>query len=112
MIVSSEETSKTAIAIIYGPLDFEASDTFKKEILELIESGHIYLILNFENTNFVCSTGLGVLVSALKRARKVGGDIRLCNLKKNLRSLLDLTKLSDVFEIFKSLDEAKKDFGD
>jgi anti-sigma B factor antagonist len=59
-----------------------------------------------EGVEFLDSTGLGVLVGALKRARAGGGSVGLaCNQPKILK-IFNVTGLEKVFTIYPSVDEA------
>ena len=111
MIVCAEEIKNGAMVTLAGPLDYDTADSFKGQMCALINSGRIFLLLNFENVDFVCSTGLGALVSVLKKVRKAGGDVRLYNLSPKVVCLLELTGLLNAIPVFDSYDAAKKDFG-
>ncbi len=50
---------------------------------------------------YIDSTGLGVLVGALKLARQKGVSMLVRNLKDNIRKLFDITSLDKVFIIEK-----------
>jgi anti-sigma B factor antagonist len=49
--------------------------------------------------DFIDSTGLGVFVGALKRAREGGGGIELRGLKPSARKVFEITGLSSAFTI-------------
>lgn len=110
-MISLEQVRRVAIVTLEGPLDFESADSVKEAVNGLLREGRVHLILNFEKVFFVDSTGLGALLTAIQRVRKRGGEIRLCNLRSRIKSLLHLTKLSSIFPVFESIDEAKKNFG-
>ena len=112
MAICPDKVKSLAVFTLENPLDCETADSFKEKIYELVESGYIYLVLDFKDVDFVDSMGLGTLLSSLKQVRKAGGDIRLCSLKERVRTLLDLTCLSNVFEICDSADEAQKKFSE
>ena len=46
------------------------------------------------------SSGLSVLVSAREAARAAGGDVLLLKPNSTVRSLIELTRLQEIFEIF------------
>ena len=55
--------------------------------------------MNLSNVNYVDSSGLGELVSAFTNMRSQGGELKLLNLTKRVRALLQITKLLTVFDI-------------
>jgi len=57
----------------------------------------------------VDSTGLGVLVGALKKIRTLGGELRLVIDQEKVLKVFRITALTQVFPIYATLDEALKD---
>jgi anti-sigma B factor antagonist len=90
-------------------LDASVAADFKSKLAELVEQGHVNLVINLSAVDLVDSSGLGVLVSVLK---KVGnrGEIKVCNLKEGVRSLFQLTRLDKVFTLYHSEIEAVDSF--
>lgn len=90
-------------------LDAGVAADFKSKLAELVEQGHVNMVVNLTEVDLVDSSGLGVLVSVLK---KVGdrGEIKMCNLKEGVRSLFRLTRLDRVFSLYHSETEAVESF--
>src|SRR2546427_1910959 len=57
------------------------------------------ILLNLRNVDYIDSSGLGELVSAFTSLRSQGGELKLLNLTKRVRALLQITKLLTVFDI-------------
>ena len=68
------------------------------------------LVLDLANLNYVDSAGLGALVEAHTTAVKLGIDIKMANLIKSLRDLLNITKVVTIFEVHDSVDSAVQSF--
>lgn len=81
-------------------------DTLKR----LISDGQKQLVLDMGATEFADSSGLSVLISALNAAKAAGGDVVLLNPTPPIRSLLELTRLHHVFQIFEDADAAAAAF--
>lgn len=64
------------------------------------------IVLDLTGVSYVDSYGLGVVVEALKRARAVGGDVRLCGLQDDVRSILEMTGLMRQIRVYSDRDEA------
>src|SRR5688500_10350289 len=60
-------------------LDIEVAAQFRATLLSLIEQGNRRLVIDLQNINFIDSSGLGALVSALKALKRTdgAGDVRL-----------------------------------
>lgn len=69
------------------------------------------LILDLAQVDFMDSAGLGVLVGLYATARHRDAKMKLANLTKMLQEQLIITKLSTVFEVYSSVEEAKTSCG-
>ena len=82
----------------------------KQKVLDELEGGERKFLVDFANTGYIDSSGLGVLVSLSKKIREQGGELRLANLNEDLRTLFELTKLDTLFSIADSRQEALASF--
>jgi anti-sigma B factor antagonist len=78
----------------------------KQKVLEALERGDRKFLVDFTNTGYIDSSGLGVLVSLSKKVREMDGDLRLAGLNEDLRTLFELTKLDTLFTIADSAAQA------
>jgi anti-sigma B factor antagonist len=69
------------------------------------------LILDLAQVDFMDSAGLGALVGIYATARHHEAKMKLANLTKMLQEQLIITKLSTVFEVYNSVEEAKVSCG-
>ena len=86
-------------------IDASVATEFKSNLLELVDKGDEKIVLNLSEVDFIDSSGLGVLVLVL---RKLGpeGKIRLCKVNDSVRSIFELTRLDEVFNIHKTVEGA------
>ena len=89
-----------------GRIDAAKGPDVKSQLAELIASGESRLVINLKSIDFIDSTGLGVLVSCLRRCVASGGDLCLADVPEFARSIFELTRLTRVFRIDYSEDEA------
>jgi len=94
-----------------GRFDATSSEETKAGFRELIDEGHVNVVVNLSGITFMDSSGLGVLVSSLRYAVVQGGDVRLAEVPEYCRSIFELTRLTRVFDINESEQEALKAFG-
>ena len=64
--------------------------------------------MNLDGVDFLDSTGLGVLVGALKRVRSNDGDLYLVCTQPRIRKVFEVTGLTKVFSLFDTVDDAVK----
>jgi anti-sigma B factor antagonist len=84
---------------VEGQLIVGNRQELKQKVLEELEGGARKFLIDFSNTGYIDSSGLGVLVSLSKKIREQGGELRLAGLNEDLRTLFELTKLDTLFHI-------------
>ncbi len=84
---------------VEGQLIVGNRQELKQKVLEDLENGARKFVIDFSETGYIDSSGLGVLVSLSKKIREKGGELRLSSLNEDLRTLFELTKLDTLFRI-------------
>lgn len=82
-----------------GEIDIYTSPEFKDELLGIIEEYDSDIVISGEELDYIDSTGLGVLISGLKKIKKKDRNIVLKNIKPNINKLFNITGLDKVFII-------------
>lgn len=91
---------------VEGQLIVGNRQELKQRVLEELDGGERRFVIDFQETGYIDSSGLGVLVSLSKKIREQGGELRLSGLNEDLRTLFELTKLDTLFRITDSKSEA------
>ena len=95
-----------AVIALTGEADVYTSPRIKQEIIDLLNKGTHKLVVDLTGVEYLDSTGLGVLIGGLKRARERDGDLKLiCDNLRILR-IFEITGLTKIFDIHSSQDEA------
>ncbi len=89
----------------------DGSNKLRDEVNRLLEAGEREIILNFESTTYLDSSGIGELISRHTTTKNQGGHLKLLKLPKKIRDLLLVTKLLGVFETFENEQDAVLSFG-
>lgn len=66
--------------------------------------------MDLGGVTYIDSTGLGLLISILKRVREKEGDLRIVGVTKQVQKVLDITGLNKILEIKSNVGEAIKDW--
>jgi len=82
-----------------GEVDIYTSPQFKEILLSTIEEKPVDIAIDGKSLSYIDSTGLGVLISALKKAKENNKSIIITNIKPNIKKLFSLTSLDKVFTI-------------
>jgi len=98
-----------AILDAKGEIDDYSSSVLKTYLYNLIGEGHFRIALNFKDVDFIDTTCLGVLCSALSKVGGGKGEIELFGLKPHVRKLFDVTRLCQIFKICDTEVEALSD---
>ncbi len=83
-----------------------AAPALRKELHGLVEAGSTRLVVDLSATEFIDSSGLGVLISGLKLARQAGGDLRIAAPTTQVETVLSLTNLDRVLRAHSTADAA------
>ncbi len=95
-----------AIVNIIDILTTSNSEEFKHSIKELVDSHTKNIIIDFELVSYIDSSGLGALLTANELVDEIGGNLRLATLNQTCLTVLDITYLTDKFDIFPDLESA------
>lgn len=99
------------LTITDNRLDAANTPQFRDLVIEQIKSGYSRIILDMHFVQFVDSSGLGGLVSILKRIGPVG-DLVLVGLAPNVLKTFSLTRMDRVFSISTDMVTAMKQLKD
>jgi anti-sigma B factor antagonist len=86
-------------------IDAATATDLKQKMNEWIDAGNRRIVLNLSHVDFIDSSGLGAIISGLKKIGK-DGDLVICMVKETVMSLFRLTRMDRVFDIFKSEEDA------
>jgi anti-sigma B factor antagonist len=88
-----------AVIVLSGEVDVYTSPRLKQEMVDLLNRGQVNLIVDLNGVEYLDSTGLGVLIGGLKRARERDGDLRLICENMRILRIFEITGLTKIFEI-------------
>ncbi len=91
---------------VHGEVDVSTAPQLRQHLVELASSGADTAVIDLEGVDFLDSTGLGVLVSGLKRFRTIGGDLLLVCTHRRVLKVFEITGLTAVFSIHETVPEA------
>ena len=101
----------TVTVVIPPVFDLDASNVreFKEAIgLVLVQDAHI--VLDMSRLGIIDSSGLGAILSCLRKLETSRGVLKLCGLSKQIQSLFELVKMHRILDIYKTKEEAIQAF--
>lgn len=98
------------VFVLYGEVDLHVAPELRDRLASVIDQGTDYVVLDLTRVSFLDSMALGVVLSALKRLRSRGGQLRaIVPSKSELRRIFELTMLDQVIVLDESRQEALAD---
>ena len=91
---------------VSGTIDIYTAPRLRELLIDLVSTDNCQLIVNMDQVEFLDSTGLGVLVGALKRVRAHDGSLDLVCTRERILKLFRVTGLTKVFGIHETVDQA------
>ena len=91
--VATEIDGDHAVVRVVGELDLETAPRLREELVGLVNRGVTELVLDLADLDFIDSSGLSVLIMALKRLRERGGELRLRSVPARARRVLEASGL-------------------
>jgi anti-sigma B factor antagonist len=104
--VSTREEGPFTVVEVGGEVDVYTAPRLREAVVTAIESGKNRLVIDVESVEFLDSTGVGVLVGALKKVRSNGGTLDIVCTQPRLLKIFDITGLDKVFGLHSSLADA------
>ncbi len=99
LIVKAEYSEKDAEIFVSGEIDIYNAQQFKEKIYRIVENSTGDVSIDCSGLNYMDSTGLGVFVGALKKARHNERNIHIINIKDHIKKLFVITGLDKLFII-------------
>jgi anti-sigma B factor antagonist len=94
------------VLAVGGEVDVYTAPRLRERLVELVDGGARHVVVDLGGVDFLDSTGLGVLVGALKRLRAAGGTFSLVCSKEPLLKIFRITALDQVFPIHPTVEAA------
>jgi anti-sigma B factor antagonist len=105
--ISSTREGDICIVHVAGEVDVYTSPSLKSALVAAVADGCRVVVVDLDKVGFIDSSGLGVLVGALRRAREAQGDLRIVSARETVVKIFRITGLDRVFPVFPTLDEAR-----
>jgi anti-sigma B factor antagonist len=106
LLVDTTDRDGWTVVQVAGEVDLYTAPKLKERLGELTTGGHIRLVVDLRGVEFLDSTGLGVLIGALKRCREKGGSLVLAGAREPVRKVLGITGLDRVFTVRETVEDA------
>ena len=100
MEITVRRESRLVIVDMVGEIDVNAVARIRDTFGDLTKAASPQILVNLSGATYIDSSGLGILMAARREALKGGGRLALCGMSKDVRMVLELTRLNKFFEIY------------
>jgi anti-sigma B factor antagonist len=100
MEIEEKDVGGVKILRLTGRLDAYSANEVEKSITGLIDGGCVRIVVNLEGVEYISSSGLRVMLAALKRLRKLKGELSLACLRPYVKEVFDIAGFTQIFTIY------------
>ena len=107
--LATRTVAEHTVLEVGGEVDVYTAPRLRERLVELVDTGVRSVVVDLGGVDFLDSTGLGVLVGAMKRLRVANGRFSLVCSKEALLKIFRITALDQVFPIYPTIEAATRD---
>ena len=93
-------TRQIAVIDIVGDMNSSAENSLMDAYAKAAQSSVTTILLNFQQLNYMNSSGIGLLVTLLIRAQRQKQKLIACGLSSHYREIFALTRLDEAIQIY------------
>jgi anti-sigma B factor antagonist len=105
-LTEHEVDDQTTVVAVEGEIHVSTAPDFSRALNESIAAGRTSMVIDMTGVEFIDSTGLSVLLNALRRVTRAGGRMVLVCTNPNVLRLFEITRLDSTFDIESRLTRA------
>jgi len=95
-----------SVLAVGGEVDVATAPRLREQLIALVNDQRYLLVVDLTGVDFIDSTGLGVLIGALKRVRTHDGQLVLVCTERRILKVFEITGLDQVFQLVETVDAA------
>jgi anti-sigma B factor antagonist len=100
------DSDGVAVVDVRGEVDVYTAPRLREELHHCLDGGKNKIVVNLADVAYMDSSGLGVLIGALKRAREEKGDLVVAAPNARISRILEVTGLSKIFNVRDGVEES------
>jgi anti-sigma B factor antagonist len=110
MEIAVDKIDDVAVAAVpVEELDAGNTAEFKRDMSPVLEA-NAKVVLDLSRLRFIDSSGLGSFLSFLRKVNAKGGDLKLCAMSPQVRTVIELVRMHRIFDIYVRKEDAVRAF--
>lgn len=93
---------------LIGWLDLDGTQSIDKQFVQYCAGENVFVLVDLAQVNYLSSIGIPMLISTAKAVANRGGRMALLSPQANVKSVLDITGVSNMIRIYKDLETAQE----
>jgi anti-sigma B factor antagonist len=102
----AQRQSRSNVLPLKGEIDLHVSPTVTASLNAMIEKKPKRLVVDLSAVGYIDSAGLAALIEAMQKVEGYGGNFMLAGLQETVRSIFEISRLDQVFQIFPDVNAA------
>ena len=103
---ATPERDRSNVLPLKGEIDLHVSPSVTASLNSMIEKKPQRLVVDLSDVTYIDSAGLAALIGAMQKVEGYGGKFLLAGLQETVRSIFEISRLDQVFQIFPDADAA------
>jgi anti-sigma B factor antagonist len=100
------QQERSNVLPLKGEIDLHVSPSVTASLNRMIEKKPERLVVDLSEVTYIDSAGLAALIEGMQKVEGYGGKFRLAGLQETVRSIFEISRLDQVFQIFPDADAA------
>lgn len=106
MEITTEQVGGVTVATPQGEYLIASNvEDFRRDVSSIVES-RAKVVFDMSHLQFIDSSGIGAILSCLRRLSAAGGDLKLYGLTKPVKAVFQITRMHRIFDSFDTREEA------
>jgi len=110
MEISVQDYKRVSVIKVTGRVDSATAPDLEAALKKQLEGDKAHIVMDLSEVEYMSSAGLRAMVSTLKAARRVSGDVRIAAASPRVEEVLHLAGLSSIFTMYGTREEAIASF--
>lgn len=111
LTLKTRQVEDVTVVDVVGQIKLgEAAVSLRDTLRDLTGNNHKKIVLNLGEVSYIDNSGIGELVAGYTTVKDKGGQLKLLNLTKRVKDVLQITKLYTVFDVYDNEAHAIRSF--
>jgi anti-sigma B factor antagonist len=106
LVINVSGMDNSSVVEVNGRVDSMSANQLGDALSNVIDDGHVKLVLDLSGVEYMSSAGLREIVTALKKVKRASGDLRLAQPSDRVREVLEMAGLDTIIRIFPTQGDA------